>query len=86
MATVIPAPCSAHHQAALVAAGCLKNHQIDVGVLELRDQLVPSIRIIDHPQIGRAQADIEMLLAHVHTGVGPLITIRYPTLRMHVHD
>jgi hypothetical protein len=27
-----------------------------------------------------------MLLAHVDAGVGPLIAIRYPTLRMHVHD
>lgn len=27
-----------------------------------------------------------MLLAHVHAGVGPLLAIRYPTLRMHVHD
>jgi hypothetical protein len=74
------------HQAALVATGGFKNHQVDRGDLELRDQLVPSIRIIDHTLIGRAHADIEMLLAHVHTSVGPLITIRYPTLRMHVHD
>jgi hypothetical protein len=27
-----------------------------------------------------------MLLTHVDAGVGPLIAIRYPTLRMHVHD
>jgi hypothetical protein len=74
------------HQAELVAAGGLQDRQIDVGILELRNQLVPSTRVIDHPRLGHAQADIEMLLAHVHASVGPMIAIRYPTLRMHVHD
>ena len=74
------------HQAALVAAGGLEHHQVDIGVLEFRDQLVPSSRVIDHTQFQRAQADIEMLLAYVDSGVRPLIAIRYPTLRMHVHD
>jgi hypothetical protein len=64
----------------------LKDYQIDPGVLALRGQLVPSTRVIGHTQLQRAQADIEMLLAHVDPGVGPLITIRHPTLRMHVHD
>ena len=74
------------HQAALVAAGGLEDHQVHLGVLELRDQRVPSSRVIGHALIQRTQADIEMLLAHVDSGVGPLIAIRYPTLRMHVHD
>jgi len=74
------------HQAALVAASGFEHHHVDVGFLEYRDQLVPSTRLIDHALIGRDHAHIKMLLAHVHTGVGPLIAIRYPTLRMHVHD
>ena len=49
-------------QAALVAAGGFKNNHIDRSVLELRDQLVPSIRVIEHTPLGRAQADIVMRL------------------------
>jgi hypothetical protein len=55
-------------------------------VLELCDQLGLSTRLIGNALIARAQTDIEMLLAHVDSGVGPLIAIAYPTLRMHVHD
>ena len=74
------------NKAALIAAGRLEDHQVHFGFLELRGQLIPSVRAIGHPLLDRAQADIEMLLAHVDTGIGPLITIRYPTLPMHVHD
>jgi hypothetical protein len=34
----------------------------------------------------RAQANIEMLLGDVDPSVRTSIAIRYPTLRMHVHD
>jgi hypothetical protein len=46
----------------------------------------PSIRVIAHALILRAQVNIEMLLGDVDPSVRTLIAIRYPTLRMHVHD
>ena len=74
------------HQPALVAPGGLEHHQVDIVFLEFRDQHVPSSRVIDRTQFQRTQADIEMLLAYVDSDVRPVIAIRYPTLRMHVHD
>jgi len=74
------------HQPALVAPGGLEHHQVDIVFLEFRDQHVPSSRVIDRTQFQSTQADIEMLLAYVDSDVRPVIAIRYPTLRMHVHD
>ena len=47
---------------------------------------VPSSRVVSQAPVLAYPAGIEMLLGHVITGVRTSIAIRYPTLRMHVHD
>ena len=74
------------YQATFVATGGLDDYQVHVGVFEPRDHRVPSIRIIAHTLILRAQANIKMLFGDVDSSVRTPIAIRYPTLRMHVHD
>jgi hypothetical protein len=73
------------HQAALVAAGGLDDHQIDVGGLQHRGQLVPARRIVGHTARFAAHASVQVLLADIDARVGPGAH-RYPTLQMHVHD
>src|SRR5664279_986420 len=73
------------HQLPLVAAGGFDHHQVDAGVLELRDQLVPPSRVVVDTQLLRTPASIQMLLGNVDAGVRTLIAIRYPALRIDVH-
>jgi len=68
------------------STGGFEDHQVHLGFFELRDQRVPSNRVVDQALILGTPASIEMPLGHVNTGVRTLIATRYPTLRMHAHD
>ena len=74
------------HHATLVVAYRFNEDEINVGVLELRDQLAPSIRIVDETQIRRTQAHVEVMLAHIGTSVLLPSATCYLTLRMYIHD
>src|SRR5258706_2350283 len=74
------------HHGALVAARGFEYDQIDFGRRQQRDQLVPPRRVVGQAPFVRRTADIEMLLGNVDSGVPTWIALRYPTLRMHVHD
>ncbi len=83
--TVMSACRQAAYQAALIPTRGLKYHQIDRRPCTSRS--ARSIHSHHWPHADPACPGRHRdPCPHVDSGVGPLITTRYPTLRMHVHD
>jgi len=73
------------HQATLVSAAGLHDHQVHLPGPQDGDHLAPSRRVVAKALLEFLAAQIQVLLGHIDTGVGANVAGRYPALWMQVH-